>query len=271
MSAVLQPRMDAQQQVPLIRMRQLRKVYRKRNEEFLAVSDVTMDVDAGDMISLVGPSGCGKSTLLKILSGLHGHDGGTLEIGGPDGHGFNAGRDVGMVFQQPLLLKWRTILDNVLLPADILGLERRAATQRAHELLEMVGLAGFADKLPYELSGGMQQRAALCRALVHDPRIVLMDEPFGALDALTRERMNIELQRIHFETRKTILLITHSIPEAVFLADRVVVMTERPGAIAAIYDVDLPRPRRLSTMSEPAFIEIAKAVRSHFFAQGGID
>lgn len=148
MSAVLAPAQEA----PLIRMRQLRKVYRKRNEEFLAVSDVTMDVHAGDMISLVGPSGCGKSTLLKILSGLHGHDGGTLEIGGPGGAGFNPGRDVGMVFQQPLLLKWRTILENVLLPADILGLDRKAAKARAHELLDMVGLTGFADKLPYELS-----------------------------------------------------------------------------------------------------------------------
>jgi NitT/TauT family transport system ATP-binding protein len=180
---------------PLIRMRNLRKVYRKRNEEFLAVSDVTMDIYPGDLVSLVGPSGCGKTTLLKILSGLQGHDGGTLEVGGAGSAGFNPGRDVGMVFQQPLLLKWRTVLDNVLLPADILGMDRKQARARAHELLEMVGLAGFDQKFPYELSGGMQQRAAIARALIHDLKLVLMDEPFGALDALTREKMNMEMLR----------------------------------------------------------------------------
>ena len=179
----------------LISMRNLRKVYRNGAQEFLAISDVTMDVHEGDMVSLVGPSGCGKSTLLKILSGLHRHDGGSLQIGGASGVAFNPGRDVGMVFQQPLLLKWRSILENVLLPADILGLPRKAAVERAHGLLDMVGLTGFADKHPYELSGGMQQRASIARALIHDPKLVLMDEPFGALDALTREKMNLEMLR----------------------------------------------------------------------------
>jgi len=242
---------------PLIRMRQLRKVYRKKTgsktEEFLAVSDVSMDIHAGDMVSLVGPSGCGKSTLLKILAGLHGHDGGTLEIGGPAGAGFNVGRDVGMVFQQPVLLKWRTVLDNVLLPADILGLDRKAATARAHALLEMVGLTGNADKMPYELSGGMQQRAAIARALIHDPKLVLMDEPFGALDALTREKMNLEMLRIWEETRKTFVVVTHSIQEAVFLGSHCAVLTAGPARMADFFAIDLPEPRRLHIKTSAEF------------------
>ena len=242
---------------PLIRMRQLRKVYRKkvgsRTEEFLAVSDVSMDIHAGDMVSLVGPSGCGKSTLLKILAGLHGHDGGTLEIGGPAGTGFNVGRDVGMVFQQPVLLKWRTVLDNVLLPADILGLDRKAATARAHALLEMVGLTGNADKMPYELSGGMQQRAAIARALIHDPKLVLMDEPFGALDALTREKMNLEMLRIWQETGKTFVVVTHSIQEAVFLGSHCAVLTAGPARMADFFAIDLPEPRRLHLKTSAEF------------------
>ena len=238
---------------PLIRMRQLRKVYRKKNEEFLAVSDVSMDIHEGDMVSLVGPSGCGKSTLLKILAGLHGHDGGLLQIGGNDGAAFNPGRDVGMVFQQPVLLKWRTILDNVLLPADILGLPRKPAIQRAHELLEMVGLTGFADKLPYELSGGMQQRAAIARALIHDPKLVLMDEPFGALDALTREKMNLEMLRIWEETGKTFVVVTHSIQEAVFLGSHCAVLTAGPARMADFFPIELPAPRRLHIKTNAEF------------------
>jgi NitT/TauT family transport system ATP-binding protein len=178
-----------------IHLQNVRKVYRTRGEEFLAVSDVTMDVREGELVSLVGPSGCGKTTVLRILAGLHAHDGGVVEIGGAAG-AFDPGRDVGIVFQQALLLKWRRILENVLLPAEILGLPLKLARERARDLLAMVGLEGFADKYPYELSGGMQQRAATARALIHDPRLILMDEPFGALDALTRERMNLELLRI---------------------------------------------------------------------------
>jgi len=229
---------------PLIRMRNLRKVYRKRNEEFLAVSDVTMDIYPGDMVSLVGPSGCGKTTLLKILSGLQGHDGGTLEVGGA-GTTFNPGRDVGMVFQQPLLLKWRTVLDNVLLPADILGLDRQQARARAHQLLEMVGLAGFDQKFPYELSGGMQQRAAIARALIHQPKLVLMDEPFGALDAITRDVLHEELIRLWQEVGLTVVFVTHNVREAVRLAQRVVLLSSRPGRVAQEYAVSIPHPRRI--------------------------
>jgi NitT/TauT family transport system ATP-binding protein len=249
---------DAAVGEPLIRMRNLRKVYRKRDEEFLAVSDVTMDIYPGDMVSLVGPSGCGKTTLLKILSGLQGHDGGTLEVGG--GGEFNPGRDVGMVFQQPLLLKWRTVLENVLLPADILGLDRRQATARAHELLEMVGLSGFDGKYPYELSGGMQQRAAIARALIHAPRLVLMDEPFGALDALTREKMNLEMLRIWAESRTTFVVVTHSIQEAVFLGSRCAVLTAGPARMADFFPIQLEEPRRLHVKTSVEFGEYVRRI-----------
>ena len=180
---------------PFIRLSGVKKIYRKGREEFLAISDASFDVMPGELVSLVGPSGCGKSTLLKILAGLHPHDGGEVSIGSAT-HAFNPSRDVGMVFQAPLLLKWRRILENVLLPAEILGLPAGESRERAKDLLALVGLSGFEHKYPYELSGGMQQRAAIARALVHDPKLVLMDEPFGALDALTREKMNLELLRI---------------------------------------------------------------------------
>ena len=173
---------------PFIRVEGLRKVYHKRNEGFLAISDASFEVAPGELVSLVGPSGCGKTTLLKVLAGLEGYDSGEVNIGSTT-HPFDPSRDIGMVFQQALLLKWRRVLQNVLLPAEILGLPMAESRERARDLLAMVGLSGFEGKYPYELSGGMQQRAAIARALVHDPKLVLMDEPFGALDALTREKM----------------------------------------------------------------------------------
>jgi NitT/TauT family transport system ATP-binding protein len=179
--------------------------------------------------------------------------------------------NVGIVFQNSLLLPWRNILANVMLPIDMKRLPREKYLPRAMALLKLVGLEGFEKKLPWQLSGGMQQRASICRALVHDPKIMLMDEPFGALDAMTRERMNVELMRIQRETGKTVLLITHSIPEAVFLADRVLVMTERPGSIAAIYDVPLARPRSLDAMADPVFTELVQRIRKHFFTQSALD
>jgi len=229
-----------------ISLKGVRKTYRG----FLAVSDASFEVAAGELVALVGPSGCGKTTLLKILAGLHPHDAGEVSIG--DG-AFDPARDVGMVFQQPLLLKWRRILDNVLLPAEILGLPMKAARERARGLLDMVGLDGFADKYPYELSGGMQQRAAIARALVHDPKLVLMDEPFGALDALTRDRMNLELLRIWQESGKTIVFVTHGITEAVFLGTRVIVLTAGPARMAANIAVDLPQPRTLDLRTHETF------------------
>lgn len=244
---------------PFLHLDGVRKIYRKRDEEFLAVSDASFKVAFGELVTLVGPSGCGKSTLLKILAGLHGHDGGTVRIGN-DAHPFDPSRDIGMVFQQPLLLKWRRIIDNVLLPSEILGLPLGAARNRARDLLAMVGLAGFEDKYPYELSGGMQQRAAIARALVHDPKLVLMDEPFGALDALTRERMNLELRRIWQESRKTILFVTHGISEAVFLGTQVIVLSARPARMAARIPIRLPEPRTLEIKTHERFGDYTRQI-----------
>jgi NitT/TauT family transport system ATP-binding protein len=235
-----------------IRLRGVRKVYRSSGREHLAISDASFDVMSGELVALVGPSGCGKSTLLKILSGLHPHDGGEVRIGSPS-NPFDPARDIGMVFQQPLLLKWRRIIDNVLLPAEILGLPMVAARDRARDLLALVGLAGSEHKFPYELSGGMQQRAAIARALVHDPKLVLMDEPFGALDALTREKMNLELLRIWKESGKTIIFVTHGISEAVFLGTRVVVLTAGPARMADNFEIELPHPRTLDMKTREDF------------------
>ena len=247
---------------PFIRLRGVRKSYGRAGQEHLAISDATFDVMPGELVSLVGPSGCGKSTLLKILAGLHPHDGGEVRIGSAS-HSFDPSRDVGMVFQAPLLLKWRRILENVLLPAEILGIDREKARRRARELLKLVGLEGYEDKYPYELSGGMQQRAALARALVHDPKLVLMDEPFGALDALTREKMNLELLRIWKEAGKTIIFVTHGISEAVFLGTRVVVLTAGPAKMADNLEIDLPRPRTLDMKTHERFGEYTRRIYRH--------
>ncbi len=237
---------------PFIRLNNVRKVYRAQGQEFMAVSNVTMDITEGELVALVGPSGCGKTTVLKILAGLHDADGGSVQIGNAQTP-FNPGRDVGMVFQQSLLLKWRTILDNVLLPAEIVGLPMKAARTRARELLQMVGLAGHKDKYPQQLSGGMQQRAAIARAFIHDPKLILMDEPFGALDALTREQMNLEMQRIWRESGKTIIFVTHSIQEAVFLSSHCAVLTAGPAQMADYFPVDLAFPRDLSIKTTDGF------------------
>jgi NitT/TauT family transport system ATP-binding protein len=237
---------------PFIHLAEVRKVYRRRTQEFLAVSDVTFDVMAGELVSLVGPSGCGKTTILRILAGLHGYDSGTVRIGNA-ATPFDPSRDVGMVFQQPLLLKWRRILENVLLPAEILGLPRKASQDRARDLLAMVGLKGHEEKYPYELSGGMQQRASIARALVHDPKLILMDEPFAALDALTREKMNIELLRIWREAGKTIMFVTHGIQEAVFLGTRVVVLTAGPARMADNIPIELGPDRTLDLKTTDEF------------------
>jgi NitT/TauT family transport system ATP-binding protein len=218
---------------PFIHLEGVSKIYRTGRKEHLAISDASFDVQPGELVSLVGPSGCGKSTLLKILAGLHGH--------------------IGMVFQAPLLLKWRRVLANVLLPAELLGMPMSEARERARDLLALVGLSGYEDKYPYELSGGMQQRAAIARALVHDPKLILMDEPFGALDALTREKMNLELLRIWKESRKTIVFVTHGISEAVFLGSRVIVFTAGPARMADNFRIELPHPRTLDMKTQERF------------------
>src|SRR6476646_4394335 len=237
---------------PFIHLAGVKKVYRTRGVEFLAVSEATFDVEDGELVALVGPSGCGKTTLLKILAGLHSYESGEVRIG-TKAQPFDPSRDIGMVFQQPLLLKWRRIIDNVLLPAEILGLPMAASRERARDLLALVGLSGAEDKYPYQLSGGMQQRAAIARALIHDPKLILMDEPFGALDALTREKMNLELLRIWQQARKTIVFVTHGISEAVFLGTRVVVLTAGPARMADNFLVELPHPRTLDMKTSEKF------------------
>jgi NitT/TauT family transport system ATP-binding protein len=197
--------------------------------------------------------------LLKILAGLHSHEAGDVRIGSP-GQPFDPSRDIGMVFQQPLLLKWRRIIDNVLLPAEILGLPMAESRDRARDLLALVGLKGAEEKFPYELSGGMQQRAAIARALVHDPKLILMDEPFGALDALTREKMNLELLRIWEKAKKTIIFVTHGITEAVFLGTRVVVLTAGPARMADNFRVELPHPRALDIKTGEKFGEYSRRI-----------
>ena len=248
----------------------LDKEYRPRKSApTQALSDINLTVRRGEFISVVGPSGCGKTTLLKILAGLSPKSGGAVRIAGRDVT--KPLPEVGMVFQAPTLLPWRTIFDNVMVPAEIQRLDPRRHRERAQQLLEMVGLNGFEQKYPHELSGGMQQRAGICRALVHDPAVLLMDEPFGALDAMTREYMNVELLRIWQESNQTIVLVTHSIPEAVFLSDRVVVLSPRPGRIAEVLDIDLERPRDLGVMSSDRAGVYVERIRRHFNAAGVID
>ena len=219
-----------------------------------ALRDIAFTVDRGELVALVGPSGCGKSTVLRIIAGLRPATAGRIAVDGRAVIGPIAA--VGMVFQAPVLLKWRRIVDNVLLPAELAGRDPGQYRARAAELLRLVGLGDFGERLPRELSGGMRQRAALCRALLLDPPLLLMDEPFGALDAMTRDELNLELLRVWGEggdRRKTILFVTHSIPEAVFLADRVVVMTPRPGRVASVVPVRLPRPRTVATRASADF------------------
>ena len=258
---------------PLIRLRAVSKTYQTNDGPVESLKPLSFEINQGEFVSVVGPSGCGKSTLLKMVAGLLPASGGELSLLGNRIDGPQ--QNVGIVFQSAVLLAWRTVIDNILLQAEIRKMPMPAARQRAAELIKMAGLHGFERKFPWQLSGGMQQRASICRALLHDPPVLLMDEPFGALDAMTREKMNLELQRIWLESKKTVLLITHSIPEAVFLSDRVLVMTERPGAIAAIYDIQIERsksqPRSLDVMATPQFAHYAKTIRAHFFAQGALD
>jgi NitT/TauT family transport system ATP-binding protein len=255
--------------VVAISVRELSKNYPARDDSVHALQQVSFSVKEAEFVALVGPSGCGKSTLLKILAGL---------LPASSGHAFLRGtpivaprRDIGVVFQSPVLLPWRNTLENVLLPVDVQRLGADRYRRKALELLSLVGLQEFAHCYPRELSGGMQQRVAIARALIHDPAILLMDEPFGALDAMTREQMNLELQRIWLERRKTVFFITHSIPEAVFLADRVLVMTARPGRIIDDFAVEIPRPRRLEAMNLGEFSATVHSIRARFQARGALD
>jgi len=251
----------------VISVRRLSLKYGRGATGVLALSDITFNVADGEFIVVVGPSGCGKSTLLKVLAGLLPQTEGEADLKGTPIKGPR--RDIGVVFQSPVLFPWRSVLGNVMLPADVQGLDQAEMKKRALDLINLVGLEGFENRYPRELSGGMQQRVGIVRALIHDPAILLMDEPFGALDAMTRETMNVELQRIWMERRKTVLFITHSTAEAVFLADRVIVMTPRPGKIGDEFTVDLPRPRKLEVMNTEGFGAYVKRVRAALNPGGG--
>ena len=256
--------------VPLIEMAQLHKTYGiDTPAPVRALSGIDLKIADGEFVSIVGPSGCGKSTLLRILAGLDEHDDGDLSLSGSPISGPST--DVGFVFQAANLLPWLTVRDNISLPLRV-GTRGRTGAADIDGLLAMTGLADFGQRYPYELSGGMQQRAGICRALVRNPKILLMDEPFGALDALTREHMNLELQRIWLQSGKTVVLITHSISEAVFLGDRVVVMSARPGRIVADITIEIPRPRSLDTIiSHPEYQRITRDIRQLLNAQGEVD
>jgi NitT/TauT family transport system ATP-binding protein len=231
-----------------------------------ALERVSFDVRGGEFLAIVGPSGCGKSTLVMLVAGLLRPSSGVISVAGLPVD--RPQTNLGIVFQSPVLLAWRTALDNVLLQIEMRGLDVEAHRGRARELLASVRLEGFERRYPHELSGGMRQRVSICRALVHDPPLLLMDEPFGALDALTRDQMTLDIQRICARGQKTVLFITHSITEAVFLADRVIVMTPRPGTIDAVVDVDLPRPRRLAVREDPRFAGYTRQIHDRFMARG---
>ena len=243
----------------LIEGSNLSKVYATATGPLVALSEISFQVEEGEFISLVGPSGCGKSTLLSILGGLENQTEGVLLLSDKEPDGPRP--EIGMMFQTSVLFPWRTVRQNVELPGIILGLDRKQQAEESERLLDMVGLNGFGDRYPGELSGGMRQRVALARLLAHDPKVLLMDEPFGALDEFTRETMNVELLRIWEKTGKTVIFVTHNIGEAVFLSDRIFVMTPRPGRLEGIVEVDLPRPRKAEIMRDPRYSELVFDIR----------
>lgn len=234
--------------------------YRTSSGNVEALRDISFSVREGEFVSIVGPSGCGKSSLLKLVLGLEAATSGTIALAGQSITGPT--RHAGCVFQAPVLLPWRTVLDNVLLPVDVMRLDRASVLARARQWLAIVGLKDFEQRYPFELSGGMQQRAAIVRALVHDPKLLIMDEPFAALDAMNREQMSIELQRVGSESGKTIIFITHSISEAVFLSDRIVVMSARPGRIISIFENPYPRPRTFADLSGAKLGQLSTDIRN---------
>lgn len=252
---------------PLMQMRGLGVTYASDRGPVVALKDVNLDLRDGEFLSVLGPSGCGKSTLLKCVAGLESPSTGTLQISGEPLKGPPSG--LGVVFQRDILLDWRTVLDNVLLVAEFERADIKALRPRARQILARFGLDSFADRYPWELSGGMRQRASICRALLTDPDLLLMDEPFGALDAMTRDDLNIELARLWQEAQKTVLFITHSIAEAVFLSDRVAIMSRNPGQIVEVINIDLPRPRPLSVRETTGFSNYTKHIR-HVFTELGV-
>lgn len=246
---------------PLLQLDGICQTFATREGTSIAALDnITLDINEGEFLAVVGPSGSGKSTLMRIIAGLLTATAGEIRLRGRPIHGPN--REFGIVFQSPVLFPWRTVLNNVLMPARVLGLDAKKSEERARRLLSLLGLEGIEGKYPYELSGGMQQRVSIARSLIHEPSSLLMDEPFGALDAMTRENLNLELLKLWHESRKTIIFITHSIPEAVFLATRVLVLSARPGHTKGIVPIDLPYPRDIGMLSSDRLGVYATQVRA---------
>lgn len=245
----------------VVTIQSVNKVFGKAPNQTVALQDIHLEIQQGEFVSLIGPSGCGKSTLLRIIGDLISPSTGTILVNGKPAAKARADRDYGIVFQAPVLFDWRTVEKNVQLPLEIMGKSPAERTARANEMLELVELNGFQKHYPYQLSGGMQQRVSIARALSFNPQLLLMDEPFGALDEITRERMNAELLAIWNRTKITIVFVTHSIPEAVFLSTRVVVMSARPGRITQIIPIDLPQPRDVETREQPRYYELITQVR----------
>lgn len=250
----------------MIQIRGISKTYISANGAVKALAPIDLDINESEFVSVVGPSGCGKSTLLMLISGLLKPSTGTIRIN--DDQVNKPYTNLGFVFQRDVLLEWRNVLENVLLQVEIRHMKRSDYEQRAISLLKGVGLGEFTKRYPNELSGGMAQRVSICRALLHDPPLLLMDEPFGALDAITRDQMNLDLERIWEQSRKTVIFITHSVPEAIFLSDRVLVMSKRPGHVVEIIPIELSRPRKLAIRETPEFIQYNRRIREIFRAQG---
>jgi len=246
---------------PVVRLAGVGKTFGEAQAAVTALDGIDLAIGSGEFVSLIGPSGCGKSTLLRLIGDLTTATQGTIEVNGKPARRARLDRDYGMVFQAPVLMDWRTVAKNIELPLEIMGWRPADRAARSTELLRLVELEGFESRHPWQLSGGMQQRVAIARALAFDPKLLLMDEPFGALDEMTRERMNLELMRIWGRTRTTVVFVTHSIPEAVFLSTRVVVMSARPGRIARLVNVDLPQPRTVDTRETERYFELVTEVR----------
>jgi NitT/TauT family transport system ATP-binding protein len=249
-----------------IEVSQLKKVYASRSSDITALAGVTLDISDGEFVSILGPSGCGKSTLLRCIAGLEPVSAGTVLIRSKPLDG--PPERLGIVFQRDTLADWRTVLDNVLLVSEFRRHQTGDVRARGMELLALFGLSDYTHRYPWELSGGMRQRVAICRALADDPELLLMDEPFGALDAMTRDQLNVELQRIWYQKQKTVLFVTHSIVEAVFLSDRVAVMSSNPGRVIEVLDIALPRPRRLAVRETPQFASLVARIREIFMSLG---
>jgi NitT/TauT family transport system ATP-binding protein len=251
----------ARPSAPVVRVSGVGKTFGTESGGVQALDGIDLSIGQGEFVSLIGPSGCGKSTLMRLIGDLTAPTSGSIEVNGKPARRARLDRDYGMVFQAPVLMDWRTVAKNIELPLEIMGFGKADRERRSGELLRLVELEGFAARHPWQLSGGMQQRVAIARALAFDPKLLLMDEPFGALDEMTRERMNLELMQIWQRTRTTVVFVTHSIPEAVFLSTRVVVMSPRPGRIARLVDIDLPQPRNVETREQERYFELVTEVR----------